>query len=338
MPRTGRLDTAGALHHVMIRGMERKQIFRDNNDREDFLARLEKLLPATQTSCFAWALIPNHAHFLFRTGNVPIATLMSRLLTGYAGYFNVRHKRSGRLFQNRYKSILCQEDAYLTELVRYIHLNPHRAGLVKSMGELNRYAYCGHSTLMGNKKRDWQDANYVLNYFGKQRTSAIRHYYEYVAAGIEQGKRTDLTGGGLIRSLGGWSAVNRSDLKDAHMKSDERILGDGDFVDELLSASNEKFERFHTIKRLGYDLDKIAERAAEVCHVALEDIFSRGKQKTKVVARSVFCYWASRELGIPYSELARRLYISIPAVSYSVERGEKIVKDRGYQLLDTYIL
>jgi len=86
---------------------------------------------------------------------------------------------------------------------------------------------------------------------------------------------------------------------------------------------------------LGYDLDKTARRAAEVCHVALEDIFSRGRQKTKVEARSVFCYWASREAGIAYSELARRLDVSIPAVSYSVARGEKIAKGRGYQLLDT---
>lgn len=335
MPRSARIDAPGALNHIMIRGMERKQIFRDNNDREDFLTRLEKLLPATQTSCFAWALIPNHAHFLFRTGNVPIATLMSRLLTGYAVYFNTRHKRSGRLFQNRYKSILCQEEAYLTELVRYIHLNPLRAGLVKSMGELNRYAYCGHSVLMGNKKRGWQDANYVLNYFGKHRAGAMRHYNEFVAAGIEQGHRSDLTGGGLIRSLGGWSAIGRKGLKDAHMKSDERILGDSDFVDALLSAANEKYERFHKIKRLGYDLEKTAKRAVEVCDIELKDIFSRSRQKTKVEARSVFCYWASREVGISYAALARRLNISIPAVSYSVDRGEKIIKERGYHLLNT---
>ncbi len=124
MPRSARLDAPGVLHHIMIRGIERRKIFTDDQDREDFLSRLEKLLLATQTSCFAWAFIPNHAHFLFRTGSVPIATLMRRLLTGYAVYFNHRHKRSGQLFQNRYKSILCQEDAYLTELVRYIHLNP----------------------------------------------------------------------------------------------------------------------------------------------------------------------------------------------------------------------
>ncbi|HCX02677.1 MAG TPA: transposase [Syntrophaceae bacterium] len=335
MPRSGRIDMPGALHHIMIRGMERKQIFRNNDDREDFLARLEKLLPATQTSCFAWALIPNHAHFLFRSGTVPIATLMSRLLTGYAVYFNARHKRSGRLFQNRYKSILCQEDAYLTELVRYIHLNPLRAGLVKNIEELNHYPYCGHSVLMDHQKRDWQENDYVLSYFGKNRASAIRHYNEFVTAGIEQGRRTDLIGGGLIRSLGGWSAINKRELRDAHIKSDERILGDGDFVNALLADANEKFERFHIIRHLGYDLDKTARRAAEVCHVALEEIFARGRQKTKVEARSVFCYWASREAGISYAEIARRLNISLPAVSYSVERGERIAKDRGYQLLDT---
>ena len=334
MPRSARLDAPGALHHIMIRGIERRQIFRDNSDREDFLSRLEKLLPATQTSCYAWAFIPNHAHFLFRTGKVPIATLMRRLLTGYAVYFNHRHKRSGQLFQNRYKSILCQEDIYLAELVRYIHLNPLRAGLVKSLGELNYYFYCGHSALMGNKKRDWQDVDYVLSYFGKQHIGARSQYYDFVSEGIHQGRRDDLTGGGLIRSLGGWSAITKSDLKDKHIKSDERILGDGDFVDSLLSAADEKFERSHELRRLGYDLDKTARRAAEVCGIELEDIFSRSRQKTKVKARSLFCYWASRELGISYAELARRLGISIPAVSYSVERGEMIVKEKNYQLLD----
>jgi REP element-mobilizing transposase RayT len=149
MPRSARLDAPGVLHHIMIRGIERRKIFRDNKDREEFINRLEKLLSETQMTCYAWAFIPNHAHFLFRTGTVPIATLMRRLLTGYAVYFNRRHRRSGQLFQNRYKSILCQEDIYLKELVRYIHLNPIRAGLVKDLEELNRYPYCGHSVLMG---------------------------------------------------------------------------------------------------------------------------------------------------------------------------------------------
>jgi len=334
MPRSARLDASGVLHHIMIRGIERRKIFRDKKDRENFLARLERLLPETQTECYAWVFIPNHAHFLFRTGTVPIATLMRRLLTGYAVYFNRRHRRSGQLFQNRYKSILCQEDIYLKELVRYIHLNPIRAGLVKDLEELNRYPYCGHSVLMGREKREWQDINYVLGYFGKRRLRARKDYYSFVVEGINQGRRDDLTGGGLIRSIGGWAAIKESYLKGVHIKSDERILGKSDFVEKVLSESTEKFERHYELKRRGYNLDMIAERAGIVCNVERKDIFSRGKQKRKVKARSLFCYWASRELGVTLSELARSLGITVTGVGYSVERGELIAKENNYQLLD----
>ncbi len=334
MPRSARLDAPGVLHHIMIRGIERRKIFLDDTDRDDFLARLERLLPVTKTSCFAWAFMPNHAHFLFRTGSTPIAKLMSRLLTGYAVYFNFRHKRSGRLFQNRYKSILCQEDAYLTELVRYIHLNPVRAGLVKGLDELSRYAYSGHSVLMGHRKREWQDADYVLNYFGKQRYSARKQYEAFVAAGLQQGRREDLAGGGLIRSLGGWKEIKASALKGTFINSDERILGDGDFVEEMLSEAKEAFERKYAIKRQGYDLDTVARRAATICAVDVEDIFSRQKHPTKVKARSLFCYWATSALGISHAEISKRIGISAPGVGYSVERGKFIVRENGYQLLE----
>ncbi len=260
MPRSARLDAPGVLHHIMVRGIERRKIFFDDKDREDFLLRLERLIPATKTSCFAWAFMPNHAHFLFRTGSTPLATLMSRLLTGYAIYFNRRHRRSGQLFQNRYKSILCQEDAYLTELVRYIHLNPVRAGVVKNLEELNRYAYSGQSVLMGNRQRAWQDTDYVLKYFGRQRDSARGQYEAFMAAGLHQGRREELSGGGLIRSLGWWKAIKAGDLKGTFIKSDERILGDNDFVEEILSGAEEKYERKYAIRRQGYDLDKVARR------------------------------------------------------------------------------
>ena len=114
MPRQARLDAPGVLHHIMIRGIERRKIFISDRDRKDFLERLARLLAETETDCYAWAFLPNHAHFLFRTGLTPLATVMRRLLTGYAVSFNSRHKRYGQLFQNRYKSIVCQEDAYLS--------------------------------------------------------------------------------------------------------------------------------------------------------------------------------------------------------------------------------
>jgi REP-associated tyrosine transposase len=124
------------LSEEFVRGIERRKIFYDDNDRGNFLDRLGVILTDTKTPCFAWALIPNHLHLLLRTGTAPIATVMRRLLTGYAVSFNRRHRRHGQLFQNRYKSVLCQEDPYLLELVRYIHLNPLRAGLVSDLGKL----------------------------------------------------------------------------------------------------------------------------------------------------------------------------------------------------------
>jgi putative transposase len=129
MPRRARIDAAGALQHIICRGIQRCRIYRDDSDRQDFLGRLGQILRETRTPCYAWALMPNHFHLL-RTGNVPISSVMKRLLTGYAVRFNRRHRRCGHLFQNRYKFILCQEDAYLLELVCYIHLNPLRVSMV----------------------------------------------------------------------------------------------------------------------------------------------------------------------------------------------------------------
>ena len=134
MARGPRLDAPGSLHHVIVRGIERRRIFETEKDREDFLDRLETVVTEGKATCFAWALIPNHAHILLRTGAAPLAKMMRRLLTGYAVSFNLRYQRAGHLFQNRYKSMICEEDSYLLELVRYIHLNCIRAGLVRGIG------------------------------------------------------------------------------------------------------------------------------------------------------------------------------------------------------------
>ncbi|MCD6304776.1 MAG: transposase, partial [Deltaproteobacteria bacterium] len=132
--------------------MERRKLFRDDKDRQSFLERLAVILEETQTQCYAWALIPNHFHLLLRTSLTPLSKVMRRLMTGYAVTFNKRHKRTGHLFQNRYKSVVCEEDPYLLELIRYIHLNPLRAGLVKDLQELDKYPWSGHSTILGHCK------------------------------------------------------------------------------------------------------------------------------------------------------------------------------------------
>ena len=152
MPRQPRLDAPGILQHVMARGIERRLIFVDDPDRKDFLARFAQILEESQTQCYAWALIPNHFHLLIRTGQAPLSAVMRRLMTGYAVSFNHRHRRVGHLFQNRYKSVVCEENTYLLELIRYIHLNPLRAKLVSDLNALDVFPWTGHSTLMGNCK------------------------------------------------------------------------------------------------------------------------------------------------------------------------------------------
>ena len=171
MPRLGRLDAPGVLHHVMGRGIEKRKIFLSDEDRNDFIDRLSALVQKGAIEIYAWVLMPNHFHILCKTKNLSLASSMRKLLTGYVVNFNKRHRRYGHLFQNRYKSIVCQEDAYLKELVRYIHLNLLRAGLVKNLKELGRNPWSGHSALIGKVKRKWQNTGYVLSYFGSAKNA-----------------------------------------------------------------------------------------------------------------------------------------------------------------------
>ena len=333
MPRVARIDTPGLLHHIMIRGIERRKIFRDDVDREDFVERLSDLLPETQTQCYAWSFLSNHGHFLFRSGPQGIAALMRRLLTGYAIFFNRRHKRHGQLFQNRYKSVICQEDRYFQELVRYIHLNPLRAGSVSDLAELDRYTYCGHSALMGKNKRPWQETQYVLGFFGKRIREARKEYRLFVQKGIAMGRRSELVGGGLIRSLGGWDEVKkmRHSGQD-RIKSDQRILGDGDFVMEILSDSEEAFSRRYRLKRRNIKFEDVLRKVATLFHVEGDYIIEKGRQRDRVGARDLLCYSCAVELGIPMAELARKLNLTLAAVSYAVKRGERTAKEAGWQL------
>jgi hypothetical protein len=260
---------------------------------------------------------------------------MRRLLTGYAVSFNRRHRRHGQLFQNRYKSIICQEDIYLKELVRYIHLNPLRAKVVPDMGSLNQYKYCGHAVLMGKRQCQWQDTGYVLGYFAGRVSEARRNYLSYVLAGVDQGRRPELIGGGLIRSLGGWKEIKKRDLKDVgRVKGDERILGESDFVLSVLQEAEERLDRYYELRGLGYDLRRVEKRVCELLDLKPEDIYSKSREKEKADGRGLYCYWAVRELGYGLTDVARRLGITQPGVGYAVKRGEKMARERKLKFLE----
>jgi REP element-mobilizing transposase RayT len=149
MPRQPRSDAPGAVHHVWTRGLERRAIFIDEQDREDLLGRLIRVLPSGGARSFAWAFVSNHVHSVIQTGEVPLGALLARVNTGFALRFNRRHQRVGYVFQSRFGSRLIASTADLRNLIRYVHLNPLRAGLVPDLVSLARYPWAGHGALMG---------------------------------------------------------------------------------------------------------------------------------------------------------------------------------------------
>ena len=322
MPRQARLDAPGTLHHVMIRGIERSPIFKDDQDREDFISRMGMLVQQTGTKILAWALMRNHVHLLFFSGPDGISRFMRRLLTGYALGYNRRHRRNGHLFQNRYKSIICEEGAYLLELVRYIHLNPLRAGVVKSIGGLDHYPWSGHRVLVGKGKNDWQERDYVLHQFYKNEGKAVRGYRKYMEEGKEQGRRPELVGGGLIRSLGGWSQVLSLRGSREKMEYDSRILGDGDFVSEIIREAEKKVRRY--LPAGGMD-NSIDESIKEICvkeGVGEQELRLGVRTREYSGVRAKIAYHLSHEFGISRAEIARQLGVCTSAIAKAIQNME----------------
>jgi len=383
MPRQARLDAPGLLQHVMARGIERREIFKDNKDRQSFLERLAVILEETQTQCYAWALIPNHFHLLLRTGPTPLSIVMRRLMTGYAVTFNKRHKRSGHLFQNRYKSVVCEEDPYLLELIRYIHLNPLRAGLVKDLKELDKYRWTGHSVILGRRKnplaaevRDQRSevsnpktlsipsdkgglffqfhpetekdnkhpenpvnpvkakslaektVEDVLLFFGDNLRESRRRYRQFVKKGIDQGKRPELQGGGLVRSAGGNKAGLLGRKKEERELGDARILGSGDFVSNILDQADNDWDRR---QRYHISLNEVISKVANGLNINEKHLLSSRRQSRISDARAIICYLGVMELGLKGTHVGRALRISGQSVSRCLDRGRNLI-DKGYDL------
>jgi len=329
MPRQPRLDAPGALHHVMGRGIDRIKIFRNRKDRDDFLGRLADLCKINALQVYAWALMGNHFHLLIRTGNQLLSNSMRKLLTGYVVNYNRRHKRYGHLFQNRYKSIICEDDPYLLELTRYIHLNPLRAGLVKSLDELQGYQWCGHSAINGRVNREWQDTETVLAYFGKRRKGAIEKYECFVEEGIEIGSRPELVGGGLIRSLGGWSQVLSLRRVGSKLFSDERILGSSDFVNNVIADVEGKVKETLRLTLKISDLPSLALKVSKREGVDEAQLRSGSRKRQVVKSRRIFSQIAVKKMGYSGADVARFLGITTSAVN-RLAVSEKLPEVEGY--------
>lgn len=315
MPRQARLDIPGALHHVMVRGINRAVIFQDDQDRAKFLERFGQTVTEGKCSVYAWVLMDNHVHILFKSGKDGISAVMRKLLTWYALYFNRRHHRTGHLFENRYKSILCDEDNYLLALIRYIHLNPIRAKIVQTMEQLDRYPWSGHQVVIGKTTISWMDVNSVLAEFGGTKKKSRAEYRRFVQEGINQGKIPELTGGGLIRSQGGWSAVLSMRRKKQKDEADERILGSGDFVHAILQEAEEKQLRQLKAKRSGRTIADIMREECRRGRISAEEL-KQGNRRRQVCATRLTIARRSRdELGLSGAEIARQLGVNTSSIN-----------------------
>ncbi len=290
----------------MGRGIERRKIFRDDRDRENFVLRLAGLSEKEAWVIYAWSLMPNHFHLLVRTGKQPLSRNMRTLMSGYAGYFNRRHRRHGHLFQNRYKSIICEEETYFLELVRYLHLNPLRSQIIPDTGKLNAYPYSGHAAIVGKFSRPWQNTGDVLGRFSDKRREAIRLYSEYVEAGVGQGHRPELVGGGLLRSYGGWKGVVELRRGREKYRSDERVLGSSKFIEEMLKEAEKK----EGGKNRKVSLNILIERICTEKGISHEAMTGGGRNRDVARARAALAYTWVGYLGRSGYELGRVLGVS----------------------------
>lgn len=314
----------------MVRGIERRRIFRNDHDRRLCLQRLATVVTASSAGLYAWCLMPNHVHVLLRTGGLPLSLLMRRWVGPYASAFNRRHHRSGHLFQNRFKSIVVEEEPYLLALVRYIHLNPVRAGLC-TIDELDRAPWTGHAVLLGQRALPAQDADVVLTYFGRRVGQARAAYREFIRAGVDQ-PRPDLSGGGLRRSAGGWEhlpALRRGREGWAH---DERILGGTEFVRGLV----EQAQPLTTAPaRADAIIPAILRVVAAHSGVTPLEIASSVISRRALSARAIVCQLAARR-ACPLRAIARALGISKQSVARAIARAgalETEVRELERQLI-----
>ena len=327
MPRTARLDFPGALHHVIGRGIERRFIFEATVDKAFFVEKLTELCGRYDFRCYAWCLMGNHFHLLLETGSFPLKKLMSGLLTSYALHYNRRCHRVGHVFQNRYHSVLCEKESYSLELIRYIHLNPVKANMC-DLSDLKKYRWCGHQELMSRNKESLIDANYVLGLFSNNRNNAISHYLKFMGAGIAESQYFD--GGGLMRNLAA-QGIDVSDMRhEQRINYDQRILGDGEFVEQVISKTDESTNGDWNVKKIKFE--ELAAKVKTYYGVEYEELFSNRRSHPYREARSVLIYLADRYCNLENQRQLGKLFeIKRSAVSMAVKRGFEICRKNSIE-------
>ncbi len=321
MPRQARLDLPGTLHYVTVRGIEGLGIVSNHVDRNDWVARLGNLARQCDTAIFAWSLLNDHAHILLKSGPTGLSSFMRRFQSGYANAFNRRHSRRGYLFQDRYKSKVCEMKSYFLELVRHIHLNPLRSGLVRTLGELDYFSWSGHAVILGNYKNDWQNTMAVLHHIDGLAEDARKGYRDYIERGLAYGNRTKLFTAGSATSSNKGSGHQDMHPRKRSNKTDAQILGSPQFIKQIRGLAEagsrdalSSPDRAKTVEAF------IAEKCRQE-NISVTILQSGNRRRNVSSLRSYLAHVLVNEFGLPLTETGRRLGVSSSAIAQAIKRG-----------------
>jgi len=307
MPRKPRIHLPGSFYHVIVRGNAGDPLFLEDSHRHHFYKLLQEGSVRFRYRIHAFCLMTNHVHLLLQVTDIPLSRLMQNLMLRYSTWFNKKRRRIGHLFQGRYKAILIDADAYLLELVRYIHLNPVRAKMVKLPDE---YPWSGHLALLGKEMLPWLCADYVLSLFDSEVMNAAEKYGGFVFDGLSEGTRPEFGMG----------------------THEGRLLGDDTFADKALSQAEER-----PVNRV--TLDEVISEVCERFGISEEELTAAGKSRPASEARAIAAFLTRELAHLSLTELAKKMGREVSAVSQAARRLEKMahvnvqVAEMTHQLL-----
>jgi REP element-mobilizing transposase RayT len=291
---------SGALYHVISRGNRKQGIFLDEKDLEKFLAYLSDYKERYTFQLYAYALMKNHLHLLLEVKDISLSRIMQSLLYRYTRYFNWRHGEVGHLFQGRYKAILCDKDAYLLELVRYIHLNPVRAKMAKSPED---YAWTGHLSYLGRGERPLIDEDCVLEQFNDKKPLGRRGYRQFV-----------------------WEGISGGHDEKYYQVKDQRYLGENSFVERV---EKEEKERQSWVYEL--PLAAISEEISIAIGIPGDKLYSRRRDREGARGRGIVGYLARKISDYGVKEIADHFGRSPVAISEGMKKIEDLQRsDRAF--------
>jgi REP element-mobilizing transposase RayT len=326
-----RLDSPGSLHHVMGRGAEGLEIFIDDQDRGRFLSRLDRILLPKGARVHAWALMPNHYHLLMQIDDQGLDVIMQRILVGYCNYFNRKHSHKGHVFMSRYKSILVDRENYLFELIRYIHLNPVRAGIVHDLSRLASYPWTGHRSLLSGPEHEWQPVNDTLLSFADSTDVARKSYLAYMEDGLVDSDSEEFETGNITLGKNGIVLECSVGADQRRYDFQGSILGSREFALKTASELEGRRRRIKGRRETHELIEQLTSTVMSHYSVSSERLFGRSRggivsSARKVLAKLLF------QAGLSGADVARRLKITQAAVSVilgkSLEQDEQLVFDK----------